>query len=148
MNKINTWEDLMNDIEDLFNNPEARYNETYKTKEVYPSLIEIVKELKENTQFYIDHPKNLHDFIFDNEQHKSQLLNWLPYLSGACAQLVEMKFYDLNKQEITDKKIISDIVRLEDKELQSTVLVSIEPQIETLKKYSFPNEKSKKIKLN
>lgn len=142
MTVLQNWNELKADIEDLYNNKNFRIMyEQYKN--TYPIILEVVAELENNPDKYIAEPTLFSKFIFSNETYSKSLYEWLPYLSGARAQLLEMKFYDQNNKEIVDKSHISEAIKSNDLNITSNTFISIEPNLETLTRFSQPAKKLK-----
>lgn len=123
--RIDSWEDLDKEIESLFNTPDSLTTKIHK--DAYHPLKEIVAELKNNQEKYQAAPEEFSGFIFKNPEYVKNFYGWLPYLSGARAKLVEMKFFDGNKNEITDPQIVRQIVESNDPEVTSNTYLVVYP---------------------
>lgn len=112
IDKITSWEDLDADIEDLFNNADSITGKRFG--HVYAPLKAVVANVKDNFEEYKNNPKDFSSFILQNPNHLDNLFDWLPYLSGDRAKLVDMKFFNKHDEEIIDKSLITKMLNDDD----------------------------------
>lgn len=112
IDKITSWEDLDADIDDLFNNAESITGKRFG--HVYAPLKSVVANVKDKFEEYKTNPKDFSRFILQNPNHVDNLFDWLPYLSGDRAKLVDMKFFNKNDEEIIDKSLITKMLNDDD----------------------------------
>lgn len=140
---INSWEDLEADIEDLFNNPQSITGRKYG--HAYAPLKALVEDLKNNQEKHKTNPETFSDSILRNVTHTDNLFDWLPYITGARAKLLDIKFYDKNKNEITDKSQVSKIVQDNDPVVTNETYILIVPNFERVEEL---NKGSQDLKLS
>lgn len=142
VDRINSWEDLELDIEDLFNNPDSISGKRFG--HAYEPLKAVISEIRHNLEHYQANPKEFSKFILQNPDHKDNLFDWLPYLSGDRVQLLEMKFFDKNDNEILDKSSISNMIKQNDPAQNETYIYMFLNN----NKIAELNENSKKLQDN
>lgn len=120
VDKINNWEDLDLDIEDLFNNPTSITGR--KFGHAYSPLKAVISSIKNNLEYYQNNPKQFSRFILQNPEHIDNLFDWLPYLTGDRVQLLDMKFFDKNDNEIVDKSLITKMLKDNDSAQNETYI--------------------------
>lgn len=126
--QINSWEDLDSEIESLFNTPDSLTTKSFKA--AYEPLKSIVAELKNNQEKYKDSPGDFSNLILKSPVYLDNLFGWLPYLSGARAKLVEMKFLDYDGNEITNPEDIRKLLKDNDPEITSKTYFVIYPDFQ------------------
>ena len=123
---FNSWEDLKLEILSLFT--------THLEPEALSNILCIIEELENNTEKYINQPRDFKSFL--NEDLLAGMGTWMSYLSGGMAYLLEIKFYDKERREITSKEEIRQCLSSSDPEIMNNTFFEITPVVDTLKKFN------------
>lgn len=114
---INNFNDLKTEIKHLFLDNKL---EEKNYKECYDSILDIVNEIENKYEYFLDNVDKFNSFLLEN--HKSTLVYWAAYLSGARAKLITVNFIN-EKNEVLKDSDVAKIHRYRDPEQEKNIFI-------------------------